>query len=572
MSKVSLTNLVNLQNETTAVNAINANNAVLTTAMEKTLSRDGTIPNTMSSTLDMNSNRIVNLPSAVSSSEPVTLLQMANSILPTGLVGVPVSAAMQPVLNQATTALAQTAMGIPAIGAGLNDTSGVRTVRFPTTAVTTNQTVTSAFHMQQYLATGPITFTLPLASTLYNGFGFWIYAYSGIVTLTPNAADSIQRGTAGASISISAGSYAFITTNGATAWAVQVSASGGTNTTDFNVKSFGATGNGSTDDTTAIQAAINAAQVLGGAVYIPAGQYKITSRLNITSHILMYGDGSDVSNYMAKGTVLLPIAGIDCIYINCQNAVSLRDFKIFFASPPAGTGITLDSTGGGSNGNADSDISNVSIHFAGVGFHSINAYTFNLNNCRIDGAVTYSIWSGNTNVPGSGDSVITNCVCSGAPTAHFFVSAGGGLRIENNKSNGGNYGLVVQPSSTITQGVSPFFLIGNSMEGNTSGGILVQRAPGSNMQMGNFLIANNEVGSIDIQAAPTGTNPWVNQGVISGNFIYTPTGAAISVASANEINITGNMITGLGAPIVGITISGCTRVVQSANNLGLNVT
>src|SRR5258707_5158931 len=150
MSKISLTNLVNLQSETTAVNAINANNAVLTTAMEKTLSRDGTIPNTMSSTLDMNSNRIVNLPSAVSSSEPVTLLQMANSILPTGLVGVPVSAAMQPVLNQATTALAQTAMGIPAIGAGLNDTSGVRTVRFPTTAVTTNQTVTSAFHMQQY--------------------------------------------------------------------------------------------------------------------------------------------------------------------------------------------------------------------------------------------------------------------------------------------------------------------------------------------------------------------------------------------------------------------------------------
>jgi hypothetical protein len=106
MSKVTLTNLVNLQNETTAVNAINDNNATLTTAIDNTLSRDGSSPSQMLATLDMNSNRIINLPSAVSTTEPVNLAQMTaalvvNGNINTGLTGVPVSAAMQPVVNAA---------------------------------------------------------------------------------------------------------------------------------------------------------------------------------------------------------------------------------------------------------------------------------------------------------------------------------------------------------------------------------------------------------------------------------------------------------------------------------------
>ena len=44
-----------------------------------------------------------------------------------------------------------------------------------------------------------------------------------------------------------------------------------------SVKDFGATGNGTTDDTTAIQAAIYYAQTTGGCVYLPAGVYIISS-------------------------------------------------------------------------------------------------------------------------------------------------------------------------------------------------------------------------------------------------------------------------------------------------------
>lgn len=49
-----------------------------------------------------------------------------------------------------------------------------------------------------------------------------------------------------------------------------------------SVKDFGAKGDGTTDDTTAIQAAINLACQYGGCVYLPAGTYKITDTLVFT--------------------------------------------------------------------------------------------------------------------------------------------------------------------------------------------------------------------------------------------------------------------------------------------------
>lgn len=53
-----------------SLDALNANFDAIETAIENTLSRDGTSPNTMSANLDMNSNRILNLPAPLNASEP----------------------------------------------------------------------------------------------------------------------------------------------------------------------------------------------------------------------------------------------------------------------------------------------------------------------------------------------------------------------------------------------------------------------------------------------------------------------------------------------------------------------
>jgi hypothetical protein len=60
MPKLTLTDLTTLSNDASAVAAINANMALIETAVENTLSRDGTTPNTMTANLDMNSQDILN--------------------------------------------------------------------------------------------------------------------------------------------------------------------------------------------------------------------------------------------------------------------------------------------------------------------------------------------------------------------------------------------------------------------------------------------------------------------------------------------------------------------------------
>lgn len=76
MAKFTPSNLTSLTNEASAVALINTNLANIATAIEKTLSRDGTTPNTMSANFDMNNYRILNLPNAVNDSEPVTKTQL----------------------------------------------------------------------------------------------------------------------------------------------------------------------------------------------------------------------------------------------------------------------------------------------------------------------------------------------------------------------------------------------------------------------------------------------------------------------------------------------------------------
>lgn len=73
MTKVTLTDVGSLIDVTSAQTTINDNSAAIVTAVENTLSRDGTAPNQMQSPLDMNSNQILNLPAPLSTASPLRL-------------------------------------------------------------------------------------------------------------------------------------------------------------------------------------------------------------------------------------------------------------------------------------------------------------------------------------------------------------------------------------------------------------------------------------------------------------------------------------------------------------------
>jgi hypothetical protein len=63
------------------------------------------------------------------------------------------------------------------------------------------------------------------------------------------------------------------------------------NDISVNVKSFGAKGDGITNDTTSIQNALNSLSVNGGGIFIPKGTYIISSVLNVPKNVSIKGAG-----------------------------------------------------------------------------------------------------------------------------------------------------------------------------------------------------------------------------------------------------------------------------------------
>jgi hypothetical protein len=100
-----------------------------------------------------------------------------------------------------------------------------------------------------------------------------------------------------------------------------------------SVQDFGAVGDGVTDDTAAIQAAINSASNYG-RIHIPSGTYKVTSTLVIDVGIILYGDGAQEYADVSPGKTVISYTGTG-VAINVlgtggegKENIHLSDFSI----------------------------------------------------------------------------------------------------------------------------------------------------------------------------------------------------------------------------------------------------
>ena len=88
-----------------------------------------------------------------------------------------------------------------------------------------------------------------------------------------------------------------------------------------NIRDYGAVGDGTTDDTAAIQAAIDATV---GVIYMPAGNYKITSSLLLASGKSLYGESKQSVwiDYYGTGSALVVsgIASVESMSITVNSA------------------------------------------------------------------------------------------------------------------------------------------------------------------------------------------------------------------------------------------------------------
>lgn len=162
-----------------------------------------------------------------------------------------------------------------------------------------------------------------------------------------------------------------------------------TNTLVYNVKDFGAVGNDTADDTTTIQAALDAAIGAGGGiVFFPIGTYKITSALTIYQHQTIQGTAAN-SSVIKQYT-----NNTNAFHMTDGAYSSIKDLSIITngITSTSNSAIRLDWS---SNGNVEQiQLENILINGYYYGVYAETLITSNITNVETYGC-TYGFYFNN---------------------------------------------------------------------------------------------------------------------------------------------------------------------------------
>jgi collagen type VII alpha len=159
----------------------------------------------------------------------------------------------------------------------------------------------------------------------------------------------------------------------------------------FGVKAYGAVGDGTTDDTTSIQAALDACNTAGGGrVYLRAGTFKITAALTIYAGVTLVGAGVNATIIKQFTNNTSGIVGNDIIY------TCIRDLTVLTTgTQTSASGIDLHWTGRGNIEQIQLENLLVSGFFYGLNLQTI--ITSNITNVEAYGCGTgFRMWQGGT--------------------------------------------------------------------------------------------------------------------------------------------------------------------------------
>ena len=159
----------------------------------------------------------------------------------------------------------------------------------------------------------------------------------------------------------------------------------------ISVKDFGAIGDGVTDDTVALQAALDSGSIL----FIPQGVYVCTAPLTSTSkNVVMYGNSKADTVLLFQTTSGLSFSFDVLPVVNIPHSVELRGFSVKAAAAIAGTGVSLSWTSRVAQPRM-SAIVDITINFNDTGtgaftngLHVINCFQSDFSHTNIMGLST----------------------------------------------------------------------------------------------------------------------------------------------------------------------------------------
>jgi hypothetical protein len=291
-----------------------------------------------------------------------------------------------------------------------------------------------------------------------------------------------------------------------------------------HVKDFGAVGNGSADDTAAINAACNTARAstlaAGGisVVYLPAGTYNVTNSINGTN-VCLKGDGQSVSKIhavidWAAGT------GVNSSWVIDQQPSSAGvgkpapDDNGVGVAPIVGTSMEdIWLQGPVSSvipGQVPCKLSGIKVG-GGVGFYRCRiegfyagAFLFtDHEKMHGPGVITnnfYGIYYGKPSVSG-GDQTIINLDLRGNAWASLALATNkslGGMNVSNVRFGNSPFGIYKENTGTNDELLGGNIFIGCSFEYCGNGNIFVGGPPGASAQMlTQLFISCSSVGALD---------------------------------------------------------------------------